>query len=636
MAIDKSDKSTISFLDRITFGELDPDWNAPPEYPDLTVYPQIAIDLETCDPNLTTLGPGWARNDGFIVGIALAAGDQQWYFPIRHKGGGNLDPKITMRWLKKQMATPHIDKLLHNATYDAGWLLAEGVEVQGRIIDTMIAAPLIDENRFSYSLNNLGRDYIDMRKDERLLRAAASDWGIDPKKDMWKLPAKFVGPYAEQDAIMTLKLWERLKTEISRDELTHIFDLETSLIPLMIKMRAKGVAVDTDKAEVARKGLRTKVRELKAFIKDKSGVDIEPWASESVKQVFDALNLSYPHTEAGAPSFTKEFLTAHPHEVAQSIVRLREFDKADSTFIDSILRHAHKGRIHTEFHQLRSDDGGTVTGRFSSSNPNLQQIPARDPEIKALIRGLFVPEDGERWGSFDYSSQEPRLLVHFAASFPDSHRHPIVDQIVDEYHQNDVDLHQMVADIAGISRKQAKVVNLGIMYGMGVGKLSNQLGVSTDEAKTILAEHREKVPFVKQLAEIASRRAEDQGQIRTILGRRCRFHLWEPRTFGYNKPLPLEEAKKKYGGINNLRRAFTYKALNKLIQGSAADQTKKAMADCFSEGLVPLLTVHDELCFSVGSQDQADRIQEIMEHGLPLKVPSKVDAELGSNWGEVG
>jgi len=642
MARERSDKSTISFLERMDLGEkLVPDWNIPSEYPDLTKYPQIAVDLETCDPHLTTLGPGWARNDGFVVGIAVAAGDQAWYFPIRHENGHNLDPRMTLKWFSKQMATPHIDKIMHNATYDLGWLRAEGVNVQGRIIDTMITGAIVDENRFSYSLNNLGRDYIDMRKDEKMLRAAAKDWGIDPKADMWRLPPSYVGAYAEQDAFMTMKLWDRLKTEISSQDLSHIFQLETSLIPLMVDMRARGVRVDLDKTDMVRKGLRTKVQDLKSEIKRKTGVDIEPWASSSMQKVFEALNLQYPQTEAGAPSFTKQYLNAHPHEVCQMIVKLREFDKADSTFIDSILRHEHKGRIHTEFHQLRSDDGGTVTGRFSSSSPNLQQIPARDPDIKKLIRGLFIPEEGENWGSFDYASQEPRLLVHFAASMPDRMRSPVVDTIVEEYHKGDVDLHQMVAEIAGISRKQAKAVNLGIMYGMGVTKLAAQLDISVEEAKRIMAEHKDKVPFVKQLADVASRRAESEGQIRTVLGRLCRFHLWEPTTFGYNKPLPLEEAKKEYGNINNLKRAFSYKALNKLIQGSAADQTKKAMADCYAEGLVPLLTVHDELCFSVTDKAQAARIKEIMETGLKLNIPSRVDDDvpafrgLPNNWGEV-
>jgi DNA polymerase I-like protein with 3'-5' exonuclease and polymerase domains len=360
-----------------------------------------------------------------------------------------------------------------------------------------------------------------------------------------------------------------------------------------------------------------------------------------VQKVFESLNLQYPQTEAGAPSFTKQYLNAHPHEVCQMIVKLREFDKADSTFIDSILRHQHKGRIHTEFHQLRSDDGGTVTGRMSSSSPNLQQIPARDPEIKRLIRGLFIPEDGQMWGSFDYSSQEPRMLVHFAASMPDHMRSPVVDSFVEGYQDDNFDFHQMVADIAGINRKAAKTCGLGIMYGMGVGKLAAQLDISMDEAKTLMKTFNDRVPFVKQLADVASRRAESQGQIRTVLGRLCRFHLWEPTTFGYSKPLPLEEAKKEYGNINNLKRAFSYKALNKLIQGSAADQTKKAMADCYAEGLIPLLTVHDELCFSVENEAQSARIKEIMETGVPLRIPSKVDDDipalrgLPNNWGQV-
>ncbi len=618
------------------FQPIEADWNIPTEYPDLTKHKQIAVDLETCDPNLMTLGPGWSRKDGFIVGIAVAAGDYQGYFPIRHENGHNLDPKMTMKWFKKQMATPDIDKIMHNATYDAGWLRAEGVELQGRIIDTMIAAPLVDENRFSFSLNNLGRDYLGERKNETLLRAAAKEWGIDPKGEMWRLPPKYVGSYAEQDAALTLRLYERLNIEIVKQELSHIFDLETSLIPLMVDMREKGVRVDLDKADRVRKDLRSKVRGYKAEIKRKTGIEIEPWASASVATVFDELGLEYPKTEAGSPSFTKHFLNAHPNDVAQMIVKLREFDKADSTFIDSIMRHEHKGRIHTEFHQLRSDDGGTVTGRFSSSNPNLQQFPARDPDIKKAIRGLFIPEEGDKWGSFDYSSQEPRLLVHFASSVPDRFKHNVVDTIVDEYNSGDVDLHQMVADLAGISRKEAKVVNLGIMYGMGVGKLSNQLDITKEEAKELLNSHQSSVPFVKQLATMASQRAEEHGQIRTILGRKCRFHLWEPRTFGYNKPLPLEEAKKQYGNVGALKRAFTYKALNKLIQGSAADQTKKAMADCYAQGFKPLLTVHDELCFSIENQEQADQIVEIMETGLPLNVPSKVDAELGDNWGEVG
>ena len=611
------------------------EWHMPTTYPDLSPYKQIAIDLETKDPRIKDLGPGWARKDGEIIGIAVAAGDSQWYFPIRHKSGHNLCPKMTMKWLTKQLSRTDIDVIMHNATYDAGWLRAEGVEIKGRIIDTMITGALVDENRWSFGLDAMARDYAQVRKDEKLLQAAAKEWGIDPKADMWQLPPKYVGLYAEQDAVATLKLWEALKTELEKQDLWSIWQLENGLIPCLLDMRTKGVRVDLEKAEKNKKLIRSQADSHRKFLKDQAGFDVDIWAAASIQKMFDKLGLSYPRTEAGAPSFTKQFLNSNENEIARALVRLRELDKADSTFIDSILKHEHNGRIHTELHSTRRDEGGTVTGRFSSSNPNLQQIPARDPEIKKMIRGLFIPEEGCKWGSFDYSSQEPRLLVHFAASMPDNMQDPVIKEVVHAYNTGDVDLHQMVADIAGISRKEAKTVNLGIMYGMGVAKLANQLDISQDEAKGLLDAHRSRVPFVKQLADIASKQAERNGQIRTLLGRLCRFDLWEPSTFGYNKPLPYDEAQKTYGGMGRLRRAFTYKALNRLIQGSAADQTKKAMLDCYNEGLTPMLTVHDELCFSVESDEQAARIKEIMETGCPLKVPSKIDQALEADWGDV-
>ena len=636
MTKDRFDVSTDDFLLKMDLSNPDVEWFMPSEFPDLTRHTLMAIDLETRDPQLTEMGPGWATKNGEIIGIAIAAGDFSGYFPIAHAKGPNLDKKTTMRWLAKQLATPHMTKVMHNASYDTGWLMAEGVNIQGPIIDTMLSAPLLDENRMSYRLDLLGKDYLGMRKDEKILKQAAAEWGIDPKSEMWMLPPRYVGVYAEADAVLTLKLWERLKPMLEEQSLMSVLTLEHRVLPAVIEMRMRGVKVDLDKAEQAKRELRKRANEMSDWIGRESGVKVDPWSAASVQKMFDALGLEYPRTEAGAPSFTKQFLQAMEHPVAKALVTLREMDKADSTFIDSILRYQKNGRIHCEMHQLRSDDGGTVTGRFSSSNPNLQQIPARDPYIKKVIRGLFVPEDGCKWGSFDYSSQEPRLLVHFAASHPDTERDPLVKSIVEEYQRGDADLHQMVADMAGISRKAAKTINLGIMYGMGVGKLANQLGLSDAQAKALMGEYQEKVPFVKKLATLASTRAEREGRIRTILGRLCRFDLWEPATFGYNKPMKYDDAQREYGGMGRLRRAFTYKALNRVIQGSAADQNKLAMAECYEEGLVPLLTVHDELCFNVESDEQAARITKIMEEGLSLKVPSKVDQELGNNWGEVG
>lgn len=633
MAIDKKDDRTMGFMTILDADATTREWVPPTSFPDLTGYKEVAIDLETHDPNLTTLGPGWARKDGKVVGVAVAAGEDAWYFPFAHAVAPNLDKRMVLRWLQKQMQTPRQTKIMHNAQYDLGWLMAEGIEVQGTIIDTMIVAALVDENRLSYSLDNLAKQYCGMRKDEKLLRAAAKDWALDPKKDMWRLPATYVGSYAEQDARATLALWKVLQKELDEQQLQAIFEIEQPLTEILVKMRMQGVPVDLDKAEQSRKVLRGRVAELKAFIKHKSGVDIEPWAAASVQKVFDSLGLTYEQTETGQPAFNKMFLASHPNEVANAVVQLREMDKADSTFIDSILQHSKGGRIHCEFHQLRSDDGGTVTGRMSCSNPNLQQIPARDPVVKKLIRGIFVPEDGCQWGSFDYSSQEPRLLVHYCAILPRDMRHPMIDEMVAQFHAGNADLHQMTADIVGVKRKQAKTINLGIMYGMGVAKMATQLGIDQDEAKGLLAVYHDKVPFVKGIADIASRQAEQNGKVRTVGGRLCRFPLWESRQFGYTKPLPHDEALKEYGP--GLRRAFTYKALNKLIQGSAADQTKKAMVDCMREGLQPMLQIHDELCFNVESDAQAAKIREIMENGINLMVPSKVDQDLQTNWGDV-
>jgi DNA polymerase I-like protein with 3'-5' exonuclease and polymerase domains len=476
------------------------------------------------------------------------------------------------------------------------------------------------------------------RKDEKILRSAAEEFGVNAKSEMFRLPSRYVGPYAEQDAAVTLRLWERLRTDLVKDECTSIFELETSLIPVLLDMKTKGVRVDMDRAEQTKKELTARERALLKEVKEETGVAIEPWVATSIARAFDSVGVKYAATEkTGAPSFTKQFLANHEHPLAKKIVKIRELNKANTTFVETILEHSHNGRIHCDFNALRSDDGGTVTGRFSSSNPNLQQIPARDPEIKKMIRGLFVPEEGCKWGSFDYASQEPRWLAHYCATLTGVDRHPQIDEVVKMYHEGNADFHQMVADMAEIPRKEAKTVNLGIMYGMGKKKLANVLDITEEEATSLLNKYYQRVPFVKGLADMTSRYASDRGVIRTWLGRKCRFDMWEPVSYTYNKPLPQEQAMKEYGGKGRIRRAFTYKALNRLIQGSSADQTKKAMVDCYSEGLCPTLTVHDELCFNIENKEQADRIVDIMSNCVPdLKVPFEVDAELGDNWGEVG
>ena len=621
----------------VAWGNVDSDWTPPEVIPDLSQYDTIAIDLETRDENLTKLGPGWCRKDGHIIGIAVAAGDSSWYFPIAHTVG-NMPRRVVMQWMTDLCKDTTKTFVFHNALYDLGWLRAEGVEVKGKIRDTMVAAPLLNENRRYYNLNSLAGDHLGTYKDEKMLKSAAEEFGVDPKSGMWKLPPRYVGAYAEHDAAITLRLWNELRKQITKEECSGIFELETRLTPLLLDMKTKGVRVDLNRAEQVKKELTALEKSLVEEIVKETGVTIEPWVATSVAKVFDAMGLAYSRTEKSrAPAFTKQFLANHSHPIAKKIIKIREVNKANTTFIDTILEHSHDGRIHCDFHPLRSDGGGTVTGRFSSSNPNLQQIPARDPYIKKLIRGLFIPEEGSKWGSFDYASQEPRWLVHYCATLKGLDRHPQIDDVVALYNKGEADFHQIVADIAGIPRKQAKTVNLGLMYGMGKGKLANILDLSVDEATTLLDKYNDKVPFLRSISEKTTRKAAESGIIRTWLGRKCRFNMYEPRSYKYNKALPMKEAIDEYGGKGSIRRAFTYKALNRLIQGSSADQTKKAMVDCYDAGLTPMLTVHDELCFNIQNDKQVEQIKEIMSNCVPeLKIPFDVDAEMGSNWGEVG
>jgi DNA polymerase I-like protein with 3'-5' exonuclease and polymerase domains len=581
---------------------------------------------------MESMGPGWPRKDGFIVGYAVAVDGWKGYYPIAHQGGGNLDERIVNRWMKKVLELP-CDKIMHNAAYDLGWLRASGFKVNGNIYDTMLAAPLIDENRFSYALNSLGFDYLKEVKSEQGLKDAASDFGVHAKKELWKLPAMYVGDYAEQDAALTLKLWHHLKALIKKDEVESIFTLETELLPVLIDLTFQGIRFDRIKCEMLIDDFKRKENEHIKQIKLISGEKIDIWAAASIAKAFDKLGIPYPKTTTGLPSFTKTFLDGHPHEIAKLIIEAREFNKTHGTFLEPYLRHsAADGRIHPHVNQMRSEDGGTVTGRLSMNNPNLQQVPARHEIIGPLVRSLFLPEEGQLWAANDFSSQEPRLLVHYATllDLPGAER-------MAEAYRNDpnTDFHQMVADMAGIKRKAAKTIGLGLMYGMGKQKLANSLDLPLDEAAELINTFHLKVPFLKGTVNSVMKRIDHPasgGSIRTLLGRKCRFPLWEPVEYGINKALPREQAIVEYGP--RIKRAMTYKGLNRLIQGSAADQTKAAMVALNKAGFRLLLQVHDEVAVSVNNKEEALAAAEIMRNAVQLEVPSKVDTEIGPSWGE--
>ena len=621
----KRETKTLPMFPRIS------EWLPPASFPNLNEAKEIAIDLETCDPNMESLGPGWPRNDGYIVGYAIAVDGWAGYFPVAHAGGGNLDKRIVERWISDVLATP-ADKIMHNAAYDLGWLRATGFEVNGTIYDTMLAAPLLDENRFAYSLNSLGFDYLKEIKSEQGLKESASDFGVHPKKELWKLPAMHVGDYAEQDATLTLKLWHNLKPLLIKDEVGSIFELETEVLPVLVDITLKGINFNRAQCERHMAEMRRKETEILKYLKSQAGMQVDIWAAQSIAAAFDRLGVQYPKTAAGAPSFTKSFLDTHEHPMSKMILEARELNKTHGTFLEPYLKHSAKdGRIHTHFNQMRNEDGGTVTGRLSASNPNLQQVPARHEIIGPMVRGLFLPEEGQVWAANDFSSQEPRLLVHYAALLG----LPGAEKMAQAYREDpNMDFHQMVADLAGIKRKAAKTIGLGLMYGMGKAKLAIQLDLPMDEASELIDTFHSKVPFLKGTVDAVMKRIEHPasgGSIRTLLGRKCRFPLWEPTEWGVNKALPREQAVIEYGV--RIKRAGTYKGLNRLIQGSAADQTKAGMVALHKAGFRLLLQVHDEVALSVRNIDEAREAADIMAKAVTLEVPSRVDVETGPSWG---
>jgi DNA polymerase I-like protein with 3'-5' exonuclease and polymerase domains len=615
--------------------EAQKEWICPESFPDLKGYKYIAIDLETRDPDLKIRGSGAIIGNGEIVGIAVAVDGWSGYYPIAHQGGGNLEKNKVMDWIKDVCSSDSV-KLFHNAMYDVCWLRAAGVNINGHIVDTMVMASLIDENRLSYTLNSISYEFLGEVKDEKALIEAAQSWGIDPKSEMYKLPAMYVGNYAEKDAVLTLELFKVLSREIQKQSLQNVFDLETQLFPCLLDMKFKGVRVDIEKAKLLKQQLTNQEQEILLKVKRETGIEPQIWAARSIATVFDKLGLHYERTDKShAPSFTKNFLQEHKHPIVQMIAKAREINKAHTTFIDTILKFTHKGRIHADINPIRSDQGGTVTGRFSYANPNLQQIPARNKELGPMIRSLFLPEIDHKWGCFDYSQQEPRLVVHYAATTEPICFDESVTKIVEEFKNDSVDFHKTVAIMAGISREQAKTINLGLFYGMGKAKLQAELGLNTKaEAEKLFNQYHDNVPFVKELMNKTSQFAQTSGSIGTLLGRRCRFNKWEPATFGMHTAMSFEEAERTYGR-GRIRRAMTYKALNKLIQGSAADMTKKAMLDLYREGIIPHIQIHDELDISVIDDNQAKKIVEIMEGAVTLAIPNKVDYESGETWGDI-
>ena len=670
---------------------------------DLKGVDTVAVDLETYDPELTKKGSGAVKGMGSVCGIAIATKKQTLYFPINHAHTDNLNPQNTWKTLNKKLfQNKDIRKVFHNAMYDVCWIRAEsGLMPQGPLLDTMVAASVIDENRMKYSLDSLSKDYLEDTKYKYDLRDKVLEWSKgtikDPMTNMHKLPYALVKDYAEQDVNLTLRLWNLFEKKIdeekvvekgTKDEkvktLRHIFELETELFPCLVHMKFKGVRINEIGAKKLGERLQRTKNNIVNYIHRRTGIRIEIWAASSIKKLLDKLKIKdYKTTpKSKLPQLPKDYLKTHKNHFIRFIAKAREFDKAENTFVEGLLNFVHKGRIHADINQIRGEKGGTITGRFSMSNPNLQQIPAKG-FIGKKMRELFLPEEGCSWGSFDYSQQEPRLVVHYAVKLKGCNIG--TERVVESYKNDpDTDFHQVVADMARIPRITAKTINLGLFYGMGKNRLAQQLGLSWEESKILFNKYHKEAPFVRKLSSSLEDFAKRNMFLYTLENRFCRFDKWEPMEKRWKpkekkfiikvveevieidektkkekkikkeieKPVPLfseEEAKTHYKAMrsdkgyppdetckyftNFYQPAFVYKALNKLIQGSAADMTKKAMVLLYRKGILPHIQIHDELCISIENTQQAEKIKKIMETVIKLEVPNKVDYEFGPNWG---
>lgn len=611
----------------------------PPEFPNLTGAKVLGLDTETFDPGLLTAGPGWAREYGHVVGVSISTEDKAWYFPIRHtvQKELNMDPVQVFKFLNDVLGTG-IPKVGANLQYDVGWLQQEGVHVAGSLYDIQFAEALIDDVAKSYSLDTLANKYIGESK----VTTDLYDWSreayggeYDQRKNIYRCPPSLVGPYAEADAHLPIQILRLQWQEMKRFRLIDLFKMECDLIRVLIGMRFRGMNIDEDRAAHAEKMIQQKIQSLRDKLKNHAGFNVAVNANRDLQRMFDNHGQSYPRTAKGNPSFVKDWLSTNEYEGAQLVSNVRKYEKAIGTFIrGAILDKQVNGKVFPSFHPLRGEWGGAVSGRFSSSKPNAQQIPSRDDELAPLIRGIFVPDEGCQWCKIDYSQIEYRFFAHFADA----------EWLIQAYQDPKVDFHDVVREMIGFTghRGPVKSINFGLLYGMGKDKLISTLStmgldISGDE---FLKMYHDKFPEARKMLYGCAKHAQDKGEIRTILNRRNTFEMYEPVDDFTAKPLPYAKAIRQYG--TRIRRSQTHKALNRMLQGSAADLMKKAMVNADKEGIFkrigyPHVTVHDELDLSYhpDMKEDFDLLKEIMESAIPLKVPVLADFEYGINWGNL-
>jgi DNA polymerase I-like protein with 3'-5' exonuclease and polymerase domains len=637
-------------------------WRPPASFPNLSSAVALGFDLERKEWDFDH-GPGWRRGKAHTVGFSLAARDRagnrgKWYFPIRHECEPeyNLDPQSCLAWLKYQLETD-VPKVGANLLYDVGSLTDDGIYVRGRLHDVQYAEAILDTDGL-VNLDFLGDKYTGAGKETNLLYEwCARAYGGKPtaiqRDNIWRASPRLVGPYGEQDADLPIDILDKQLPLLHSQDLTRVYDMECELIRLLVRMRLQGVRVNLTKAHKLYDDLGPMIANAYGELYAMTGVRIDSANSgREIAKVFDRVGIPYPVTEDGNPSFRKDWLKNLDHPVANKINEIREFEKIRYTFVRGYILEGHtNGLLHCQFHPLRSDDGGAKTGRFSSSDPNLQNIPVRT-KLGKMIRDIFEPFLGHiAWEKDDYSQIEYRDLAHYAVDKGDGSaerlRAAYAADPKTDYHKT---TQKNVKDLTSIEieRRPIKNMNFGLVYGMSEKKLIRQNGFSDEQGRAVFKAYHEGNPYVRPTMKAAADEMQMLGYITTVLGRRIRFNYWEPLDRDYDStarpiPLPYEWAIRRYG--SRIKRAGEHKAINYRLQGSAAEQIKMGMVACLAAGVfdvtgVPLIQVHDELDFSV--IDDSPRMNEaytemrhILENSIKLRVPVIVDHDRAKSWGTI-
>lgn len=624
---------------------------------ELPVWPRrgrVGYDVETRDPDLKTLGAGVRRPaTSGLVGVSFSIEDgPRHYLPFGHAGGDNLDRDQVLAYLRDQSDQFEGDIVGGNLQYDLDWSAEHGIVFPraAAFRDIMVADPLINELHRSYSVDSIAKRWGFDGKDEAVLREAAVQYGVHAKHGLWELPARYVGQYAEMDADLPLRVLRRQERKIEEDELEKVYDLETRLLPVLVRMKRRGVRVNLNRLEKIERWTVQEEAIALAEVQRLTGVKIGNgvWQAEAIAPALRAIGVEPPKTEKGAPSITAAMLDGLHHPVADAIKRARKVNKLRTTFAASVRDYQVNGRIHAQFNQLRrSDDGddddgeGARFGRMSSADPNLQQQPSRD-EFARMWRSIYLPEEGEEWCSNDYSKQEPMWIISLAERLGLRG----AKQVADLYRTDPtVDIYNVVNSFLGVGRTPSKIIFLGRSYNMQGKKLAIDLGKPTrmmvygprgtsypvdsevgrqlvgqgnkrfvgpcEEVEEYLRKIDAEMPFVRELSRRCEQRAKEVGYVKTASGRRCHFEQDENGNF-----------------------VFTYRALNRVIQGSAGDQAKQALVNIDKEGYRILFPVHDEIAASIRSRADGEAIAELMKNAWRIEMPMRVDTEIGPSWGE--